>query len=372
MNENINIHDNYPSSQQKIEVPTMKVIPLKKICMTIGELPTAYLETMTYYEMLLWFIAYLRDNIIPVVNGNGEAVQELQNVVMNLQSYINDFKDSIDSNVEDLENYMNNYFDNLDVQEEINNKLDEYLENGTLEDIIASYLQTQKIYNTYVEMVADASNLVDGLRVQTLGYYNLNDGGGAFYVISSTADVTKYQEQIGSFYAEMIIENDTINFKQIGAKGNDNTFDNKNYLLKYESICNTLDKRIHLYIPEGTWYFTPTHITRQKGIWITGSSGMAGRSSKGTELKPMTSQDYIIKLGGKSDMELTTLGYDETVTTCILEHLSFGSEYRVNYGCLVLEYCCYGTFNYLYFIENRYEFKNPVQHTFSQGFYLFF
>ena len=38
MNENqnkyvdINAHDNYPDSKQKIEIPTMKVIPLKKIC----------------------------------------------------------------------------------------------------------------------------------------------------------------------------------------------------------------------------------------------------------------------------------------------------------------------------------------------------
>ena len=62
----------------EIKVPTMQVTPLKKICMTIGELPTSYLETMTYYEMLVWFTNYLRDNIIPVVNNNGEATHELQ------------------------------------------------------------------------------------------------------------------------------------------------------------------------------------------------------------------------------------------------------------------------------------------------------
>lgn len=144
MNENtdINTHENYSNSNAHLEVPTMKVIPLKKICMTIGELPTAYVETMTYYEMLLWFIGYLRDNIIPVVNGNGEAVQELQNVVMSLQNYINDFKDSIDEDVENLETYINNYFDNLDVQEEINNKLDQMLEDGTLSYLIGQFLNS--------------------------------------------------------------------------------------------------------------------------------------------------------------------------------------------------------------------------------------
>lgn len=39
-----------------------------------------------------------------------------------------------------LYNYVHDYFDNLDVQEEINNKLDEMVEDGTLEELIADYL----------------------------------------------------------------------------------------------------------------------------------------------------------------------------------------------------------------------------------------
>ena len=63
---------------EKIEIKPQVISPLKKICMTIGELPTSYLETMTYYEMLVWFTNYLRDTVIPVVNNNSEAVTELQ------------------------------------------------------------------------------------------------------------------------------------------------------------------------------------------------------------------------------------------------------------------------------------------------------
>ena len=111
---------------EKIEVPTMQVPALKRICMTIGQLPTSYLETMSYYEMLVWFVNYLRDDIIPVVNANGEATKELQ------QLYL------------DLQNYVNNYFDNLDVQEEIDNKLDEMYEDGTLTEIIGDYIEVAK------------------------------------------------------------------------------------------------------------------------------------------------------------------------------------------------------------------------------------
>ena len=49
-----------------------------------------------------------------------------------VEEYINKFNE--------LHDYVHNYFDNLDVQEEINNKLDAMYEDGTLEAIIGEYL----------------------------------------------------------------------------------------------------------------------------------------------------------------------------------------------------------------------------------------
>lgn len=105
-----------------IQKEVITLPPFKRFCMTIGELPSSYVETMTYYEMVLWFTKYLSDTIIPTVNNNAEAVTELQNLFVELQTYVN------------------NYFDNLDVQEEINNKLDEMATDGTLEELIGEYL----------------------------------------------------------------------------------------------------------------------------------------------------------------------------------------------------------------------------------------
>lgn len=228
MNKNkyvdINAHDNYPDSKQKIEIPPMKVISLKKICMTIGELPTSYLESMTYYEMLVWFINYLRDNIIPTVNGNGEAVEELQNVVMSLQNYINSYKDSIDADVEELEDYMNNYFENLDVQEEINNKLDEMLKDGVLEQIIEQFIQSNALWCfDNVQSMKESNNLIDGSFAKTLGYYNINDGGNAEYIIVDDDTLVDDGGSIltlnNGLKAKLIIK-DSINIKQFGCKGN--------------------------------------------------------------------------------------------------------------------------------------------------------
>ena len=218
---NINAHNNYPDSHQKIEIPTMKVIPLKKICMTIGQLPTAYLETLSYYEMLVWFIEYLKNNIIPTINNNASAVQEVQSIVLSLQEYINNYKNSIDSDVEELEEYMNNYFENLDVQEEINNKLDQMLEDGVLEQIIEQFIQSTAIwcFDTVADM-KKATNLINGSFSKTLGYYSVNDGGSATYKIRlKTNDVPNEYDLISLYNENLVaeyIEDEIVNIKQLG------------------------------------------------------------------------------------------------------------------------------------------------------------
>ena len=192
----------------KTDIDVKYVSPLKKICMTIGELPASYLETMSYYEMLVWFVEFLKNQVIPTVNNNAEAVQELQSLY------------------EELRQYVNNYFDNLDVQEEINNKLDDMAESGQLTDIIAQYLGLAGmfVFNTVADM-QEAENLVNGSTCRTLGYYQINDGGGATYKITNTASSTEHQEILDSgLYATLIIE-DNIRVSYFGAVGDGSTDD---------------------------------------------------------------------------------------------------------------------------------------------------
>lgn len=121
------------------------ISPFKKLCMTIGQLPSSYVESMSYYETLVWLINYLQNTIIPTLNNNGEAVTELQGLFVELQ------------------NYVNTYFDNLDVQEEINTKLDEMVEDGTLEEIIGEYIndKVQFIFPKFEEnQNSSDSNLI--------------------------------------------------------------------------------------------------------------------------------------------------------------------------------------------------------------------
>lgn len=106
------------------------------------------------------------NKIIEKVNQAGEQTENLTNAFIELQ------------------NYVNNYFENLDVQEEINNKLDEMTESGQLTDIIAQYLQLAGIlaFNN-IENLKNATNLTNGSFAYTYGTVNYADGLGNFYKI---------------------------------------------------------------------------------------------------------------------------------------------------------------------------------------------
>lgn len=192
-----------------INVENLK--PFPKFCYTIGMIPTSYKESLTYEEQLWWFCDFLQNTVIPTVNNNGGAVEELQNLYVELKSYVD------------------NYFNNLDVQKEINNKLDSMVADGTLPEIVASYLNSKAIFGfDNVESMKNATNLINGSYAKTLGYYEINDGGEATYKITNTVSETEYQEELqNGLFATLIIDNDSVNVHQFGAKG-DGTTDDSN------------------------------------------------------------------------------------------------------------------------------------------------
>ena len=61
-------------------------------------------------------------------------------VKVNMTAFLKEFGD-LKTAWNEMREYINNYFQNLDVQQEINNKLDDMLANGELETIITKYLE---------------------------------------------------------------------------------------------------------------------------------------------------------------------------------------------------------------------------------------
>lgn len=111
---------------------------INKFCCTIGMLPTSYKASITYEEQILAIGHYLETVVYPAINQNAEALEELQGLFIALKDYVD------------------NYFDNLDVQEEINNKLDAMVEDGTLAEII-----NQEIFGEIQQSITDLDHKID-------------------------------------------------------------------------------------------------------------------------------------------------------------------------------------------------------------------
>ena len=125
-------------------------------------------DAITNYELLCKVVEYLK-----LVIANEKIVEE------NVTNLYNAFVE--------LKNYVDNYFDSTDFQALVNNKLDEMATDGTLANLLNNSLNIVTTFETETEMLNNVSNLVDGLKVKTLGKTSVNDGGGAYFIISDTS-----------------------------------------------------------------------------------------------------------------------------------------------------------------------------------------
>lgn len=87
-------------------------------------LPLVYDDSLSYYELLCKVVTYL-NNVINDVSATEENVDKLKTAYDELQGYVND------------------YFENLDVQDEINTKLDEMATDGSLDTLLDPIVATK-------------------------------------------------------------------------------------------------------------------------------------------------------------------------------------------------------------------------------------
>ena len=104
-------------------IPTMgdyqTLQPFRYWCQKV--LPLVYDDSLSYYELLCKVVDYLNKTMEDVETLHGD-VEDLHDAYVQLQDWVND------------------YFDNLDVQTEINNKLDSMASDGSLTNIISPFI----------------------------------------------------------------------------------------------------------------------------------------------------------------------------------------------------------------------------------------
>lgn len=146
-------------------------------------LPLVYDDSLSYYELLAKVVDYL-NNTIEDVNQVIEDTENLHDAYDNLQTWVNDFTDGLVDDWEDFRDFVTNYLQNLDVQDEINIKLDAMAEDGTLTELIRPFLENA---------VATQNQRISVLEGRMDTFASLPDGS-----LSTTADAELVDIRVGA------------------------------------------------------------------------------------------------------------------------------------------------------------------------------
>lgn len=233
-------------------------------------------DAVTDYELLCLVVNHLNE-VIKNSNEQNTVIQNLYNAFVALKDYVD------------------NYFENLDIQEEIDNKLDEMAASGELADIIAQYLQVASVlgFDTKASLKS-ADNLVNGSITRTLGNHQYNDLGGAYYKIRTitSSDVIDDIKILAlsnypTLVAEMI-KTSKMNVNQYGAYG-DGIHDDTE-AIQYAINDNQFGT---IYFCDGTYLISDTIKT-----YVDNTKQCNINMEKNTVIRASESLPCLIELGG--------------------------------------------------------------------------
>lgn len=190
-----------------------------------------------------------------------------------------------------------------------------------------------EVFDTVADM--KLADLKDGMSVQTLGYYEINDGGGATYKITSEESQTDFQEELDNeLYATLIVDENT-NVKHFGAKGNDSHNDTNSFI-KYINYCNKNNKNIK--IPIGKYRIYEDLPSLKRTVCINGEVGnnavQRDSYNKSLILDYRDSENYLINYTssgafGNSITNISFTNRTENQLKCInFNHGGYKSELK--------------------------------------------
>ena len=163
-----------------------KLEPFKFWCQKV--LPNVYDDSLSYYEYLCKMNDYL-NNVIEQINTltdemesyEGDLNGQWDSYKTNLNNEWIAYKNELNAQWAYYKNYIDHYFDNLDVQVEINNKLDQMATDGTLDALLLPYFNAYKteinqIVATQNQKIAEHSADIENLDSRIDGIASLPEG----------------------------------------------------------------------------------------------------------------------------------------------------------------------------------------------------
>ena len=168
MSDKVNktINPNLPADFQPERQPFTPLSPFRYWCQKV--LPLVYDDSLSYYELLCKVVDYLNNTMEDVSNLNTDMT-------------------SLFETYEQLQEYVNNYFSSLDVQTEINNKLDAMVSDGTFTNIINEELfgeLNDKIDTNITNTNKNTQDIAKNTKnIELLNYLNIKNLIGSTNVL---------------------------------------------------------------------------------------------------------------------------------------------------------------------------------------------
>ena len=185
-------------------------------------LPLVYDDSLSYYELLCKVVDYL-NKTMEDVNTIAKEFDEIKDLYGTLEEYVNE------------------YFDNLDVQSEIDHKLDEMVSDGTMASIIEPLLESYE-----AELQEELDNFQEDINGQLSDFQdNIN---GELDTFQGTVNGT-----LTGFHNEMVRELDTFEYgvnnriNSVEGSVNNNTMIQNNKIATLESRMDEMTS-----LPEGS------------------------------------------------------------------------------------------------------------------------
>lgn len=202
--------------------PQVELKPFQFWCQKV--LPLVYDDSLSYYELLCKVVNYL--------NKTMEDVSNMDTDMSNVYTAYSE-----------LESYVNEYFNNLDVQEEINNKLDSMASSGLLFTLFGKFFIN--IYDTFNDVPKNIPNITYFVKGRNKIF---DKGGGTWCTTLNEPQQGNYYEKYGEVY-HVLIDYPT-NIISIGCVDENNNID--------VDKLNSTKINGGLYIPSGIYHADKT------------------------------------------------------------------------------------------------------------------
>lgn len=126
--------------------------PFKRMISTVGNLPTSFVDSMSYYEVLAWLCQYVTETIIPKINEDSEAINAIQEEFIALREEVEEaikeipqlradfieLSEKFDQTLIDLQAQYDAF--KIEVQEEIDTQIAQA--RTAIMEVVNSYFET--------------------------------------------------------------------------------------------------------------------------------------------------------------------------------------------------------------------------------------